>query len=623
MKVKDLNFTKPFTPPDAHNVGLNFGAEQSLVTPSTSVALRVVLSSPVGHVNALYSVNTPRPTVADFGLPWDKADVLNTEHYSDWAHAEVARKDSQLPWDEAKQCVADFGATHQVYTNSYRVETRSPWEEGAPRYSEGIGDAYNVLLEHRLDLRSPWEEAVQANADGGDAFIQLDPHHVFKHLRWDIAAPLSTYQRIVFGPARKLLWDRRIPWEIGRSPPPGREAPYVPPLPPVYPPNYNLNFRCKLKHYDHLHVPLNFGHDPCPGEGGSGIPSLPVYFIVNTISLHRVSDREPIDVLSASVGTDNSSWCWSFNATIPRAQIERVEPTDQGPTEVELEINGVLWRFLVEGYNGKEEFGKTEATISGRSVTAYLESPYAPVRSLVQSAPTTSRQLAENELTRAGLVTGFTLDWQLVDALGWQMPENTWSYTDLTPIQVVQAIAQGAGGFVNSHPLERQLLVLPDYPAPPWEWPTTAITKTIPRSLIRSQSMQWEEKPFYTGVYVSGENTGISAFVKRAGTDGSFQAQPVTSPMISDAAAARSRGLSILSSGGKQAQMGIELPMSKALGLVTPGMLIEVANQGFGAVPAWRGLVRSTSISAAWSEGLTVSQTLNLERHYGGPKWQS
>lgn len=421
---------------------------------------------------------------------------------------------------------------------------------------------------------------------------------------------------MIFNQGKDLAWYNIIPWQQGRQPPPGRELPYVPPVTPPYTPDYNLNFRCKCTFPDPLNVLLNFGLDPCPGS--VEVPARKVYFIVNSISLKRVSDNEPIGIHGATVGIDNNSWCWSFSATIPYNQLDRVEPTALGPVEVELEINGIIWRFLVEEYDEKKQFGKTDISIKGRSVTAYLESPYAPVRSFTQSTSLTSRQFAEAELTRAGLITGFTLDWQLIDALGWQMPANTWSYSDLTPIQVIQAIAQGAGGFVNSHPADKTLLVLPEYPEAAWDWASATIAKSIPKTLIKNQNLRWTEKPLYNGVYVSGENTGVTAFVKRTGTDGAFQAPMFVSPMISASAAARNKGKAILSAGGKQAQVGLELPMEPTLGLLTPGMLIEVTNGGYGTEPAWRGLVRSTAISAAWGNGLTVSQSIDLERHYGG-----
>jgi hypothetical protein len=312
--------------------------------------------------------------------------------------------------------------------------------------------------------------------------------------------------------------------------------------------------------------------------------------------MKRVSDNTPIELVSASVGIDKNSWCWSFSGAVPYTEFEKVEPTATGPVEVELEINGLVWRLLIEKYNTKEVFAKTDISISGRSVTAWLDEPYAPVRSFVQTTTLTSRQFAEAELTRAGLVTGFTLDWQLIDALGWQMPAHTWSYTDLTPVQVIQAIAQGAGGYVNSHPSAKELIVRAEYPRPFWEWAAATADRTIPESLILSRSLDWEERPVYNGVYVSGELTGVNDFVRRTGTNGAMQAPPFVGPMISDHSAARSKGIAILSASGKQARVGLELPMEPTLGLVTPGMLVQVQKD---ASNNWRGLVNSTQIGAA------------------------
>ena len=70
----------------------------------------------------------------------------------------------------------------------------------------------------------------------------------------------------------------------------------------------------------------------------------------------------------------------------------------------------------------------------------------------------------------------------------------------------------------------------------------------------------------------------------------------------------RTMGLSILSEGGKQARMSIDLPMHNSTGLLLPSMLIEVSGQ-------WRGLVRGVSISVQ-QKGLSITQSVDVERHY-------
>jgi hypothetical protein len=490
----------------------------------------------------------------------------------------------------------------------------SPQQQAA-QASKHTSDNWLSLLH---SLRSPtvvWEVAAPASNLTDSGFQQLTSLKLRRTYLWYEAACTQLLQKFIFGKAKNLEVSRRVPWEVAANVLNGRG--FTLPVNPPYTPFYNLNFLCKCLFPDALLIRLNFGLLACEELAGL-VPIQKVYFIVNTISLTLVSDGSSVGINSASVGIDSSSWCWSFSASIPYSDLEKVEPTIAGPVEVELTVNGLQWRFLVEEYDQNKVFGKTGVNIRGRSVTAFLDNPYAPVRSLSQDTLILSRQLAENELSRPGLETGFSLDWSLVDELGWVMPANTWSYTDLTPVQVIQAIAQGAGGFVNSHPKLRQLQVRPDYPAPYWDWAAYTVDKVLPNSVIRYQSLRWSEKPNYNGVYVSGENTGVLALVKRAGTAGDYQAPMFVNPMISDPSAARSKGSSLLSSGGRQANVDLQLIMEPAIGLLTPGMIVEVTNTGVGGEAAWRGLVSSTSISANWSSGLSVTQSIVVERHYGG-----
>lgn len=616
MSVVNINFTRTYTPPASNAVNLRFGVSD--VVPVDPLSAVVIMSKPAPSLqfNSAYFSNVSRPVAAGPHFAWEAAAIENKHTAGGWGLAGTMREQTAEFWQTAEPLhTSTSDRTEQLDRN--KVESSIPWQQAAKVDQLPISDNYKVLAPDRVSRYVPWQRAVGLQSAAMAPFVQLWPFKRLLKLSWLDALHLTRIAAQPFNRARDGSRHAVIPWQDGRKPSSGRESNViVPPVQPPYDPDYDLNFRCKCTFPDPLNVLLNFGLDPCPVS--IEVPARKVYFIVNSISLKRVSDNQPIGINSATVGIDSNSWCWSFSATIPYNQLDRVEPTALGPVEVELEINGVIWRFLVEEYDEKKQFGKTNISIKGRSVTAYLESPYAPVRSFTQSTSLTSRQFAEAELTRAGLVTGFTLDWQLIDALGWQMPANTWSYNDLTPIQVIQAIAQGAGGFVNSHPSNKELIVLPEYPAAAWEWASAAVAKSIPKTLIRNQNLRWAEKPLYNGVYVSGENTGVTALVKRAGTDGAFQAPMYVSPMISASAAARNKGTAILSAGGKQAQVGLELPMEAALGLVTPGMLIEVTNGGYGIEPAWRGLVRSTAISASWSEGLTVSQSIDLERHYGG-----
>ena len=241
-------------------------------------------------------------------------------------------------------------------------------------------------------------------------------------------------------------------------------------------------------------------------------------------------------------------------------------------------------------------------------MSAWLAEPYAAARTYTPGAATTARQLAESELARAGLASGFSLDWNIDD---WLVPEGAWSCQNMTPMQVINRIADAAGAYVNSHPSEKSLIVRPRYPLPPWQWAAAAVDKILPPDVVKTLNLDWQEKPVFNAVYVAGERAGIVGHVKRTGTAGDLMAPTVVDGLITAQAAARQRGTAILSDTGRQARVTLEMPLMDEIGLLPPGKFIEVDEDA-----AWRGLVRSTGVSADWGDALKIAQTIEVERHY-------
>lgn len=328
----------------------------------------------------------------------------------------------------------------------------------------------------------------------------------------------------------------------------------------------------------------------------------------NTVSVVRLPGREEIPVKSLSLSIDANSWAWGFSANVPYAAFGMIEPTSQGPVEIEMTINGHIWTMLVEGFDIRREFGKQDLTLQGRSLAAWLAEPYAPQRSFVAGNPFTAQQLAMQELDRVDLVTGFTLDWQLPD---WLVPGGAFSYESLAPMGVICQIVGSVGGVLNAHPSAKVLNVRSRYPILPWEWDSAVPDISLPLDVVKTLNLKWSEKPLYNAVYVSGERYGVVGHVVRTGTAGDLVAPMVADQLITHADAARERGRAILADTGRQAMVTLELPMLDSIGLLEPGCLVSV---GIGQ-DSWRGLVRSTSVAANWGNGLTVRQTVEIERH--------
>ncbi|MGP5201830.1 hypothetical protein ACTXKB_03575 [Psychrobacter aquimaris] len=339
-----------------------------------------------------------------------------------------------------------------------------------------------------------------------------------------------------------------------------------------------------------------------------------VIFVTNSVSLTRSDDGREIKLLGFSVGIDSNSYAWSFSATVPLSELSKVDTAHEQQIGVDFEFNGEYARFILDGCDDSASFGESSLTIKGKSRAMLLAHPYATHRGFKYDTPMSARQIADDELNRSGVPSGFTLDWQLAGVNGWDVPANTYSYTGRTPINSLQWIAEAAGGFINAHMSEDIIHVLANYPIPSWEWAAQEPSISLPMSLITSRSRGRINKPSYNGVTVYGERDGsIGALIKRTGTSGGYQPPMVTSDLITEQAAAISRGISILSDTGDIGNIGISMPLHQDIGVLKPSTLIEV-NDG----DSWVGMVRGTTITGRLSSdrALEIDQSIDVERHF-------
>lgn len=349
------------------------------------------------------------------------------------------------------------------------------------------------------------------------------------------------------------------------------------------------------------------------GEKGEAYNSG-VIFVTNSVSLTRSDDGREIKLLSFSVGIDSNSYTWSFSATVPLSELFKVDTAHEQRIGVEFTCNGNLWRFILDSCDDSVSFGESSLTIKGKSRAMLLAHPYATQRGFKFDTAMSARQIADAELNRNGVPSGFTLDWQLAGVNGWNVPANTYSYTGRTPINSLQWIVEAAGGFINADMSADILHVLAHYPVPSWEWAAQTPLLTLPMSLITSRSRGRVNKPSYNGVTIYGENdNGIGALIKRTGTSGGYQPPMVTSDLMTDTAAAISRGKMILSDTGDIGNIGISMPLVADIGVLKPSTLIGV-NDG----ESWVGMVRGTTITGRLSSNraLEIDQSIDVERHF-------
>lgn len=339
-----------------------------------------------------------------------------------------------------------------------------------------------------------------------------------------------------------------------------------------------------------------------------------VIFVTNSVSLTRSDDGREIKLLGFSVGIDSNSYTWSFSATVPLSELLKVDTAHEQRIGVDFTCNGNLWRFILDSCDDSVSFGDSSLTIKGKSRAILLAHPYAQQRGFKFDTGMSARQIADAELNRNGVASGFSLDWQLAGVNGWNVPANTYSYTGKTPINSLQWIAEAAGGFINADMSDDVLHVLAHYPTPSWEWAAQEPSIELPISLITSRSRGRINKPAYNGVTIYGENdNGIGALIKRTGTSGGYQPPMVTSDLITDQAAAISRGKMILSDTGDIGNIGISMPLHSDFGVLKPSTLIGI-NDG----EEWVGMIRGTTITGRLSSNraLEIDQSIDVERHF-------
>ena len=397
-------------------------------------------------------------------------------------------------------------------------------------------------------------------------------------------------------------------WQVASRQRNGLRDAVSPPQPPVST-TVALVFMCPIK----PGTALIFGVHPCPGSqpaAGLFIPIARYYMAVHNLEAHLLPGLTPIPIYDVSLQGDSSSFAWTFSATGPADLFDALAPSGGLPPSLRITIDGLQWVFVADSLQRQEQFGQRGTRIAGRSATALVGSPYSREAARLSTTARNAQQLAAAALD----LTGVALDWGISD---WLVPAGAWSHTG-TPLAAVQAIAEAAGGYVNSHRSDPTLLVRHPYPTlpggvpgGPWNWAglSAADVELAPSAIITS-SIERRDGPDVDGIYVSGTSQGVLAHVKRTGTAGAKLASMVTDPLMTANIAAQQRGLAALGAAGAKHLVQISLPVltgGSNPGVLDVGQLVQIND----SVP-WRARVRAVVVLAKMPK---VRQSITLERH--------
>lgn len=376
---------------------------------------------------------------------------------------------------------------------------------------------------------------------------------------------------------------------------------------PCYLPDANLVFRDALAasgdllFYCERHPPVD------PEEPGDTVvvPIKRVYVVLNESSLRRVEGNIHIPTFGMSLSIDADSWTWGFEAEVPMTEEANLEPSSYGdPVELELKINGVPYRVLVESMTRSREFARSTVRISGRGKSAVLDSPYAPTMTFGGYGAFTAQQLMGQVLMLNGVELGWDVEWNLTD---WDVPAGVFSHQG-SYISALDAIAKAAGGYLQPVPTAQGLRVLSRYPTLPRDWVDVVPDFELPAAVTTREGIEWLEKARYNRVYVSGAANGKIGRVTIDGTAGDLIAPQVVDPLLTHVDALRQRGISVLADTGRQAHLSLRLPVLAETGVITPGKFVRYVDGGVERV----GIVRKTGVEIGTPE---IWQTLGVETH--------
>lgn len=575
-----------------------------LVKPNDAV-LVASLPGPTLTVQAQFSSNTERPTVGQTLAPHTQGDPRRVGVEAD------AQKAQPLPIGfETRHTTANILPTGVEIRHDVGVRSRSG---SATSHTETERLRNSVYSDHREMLRDrrPTVGTVHAEAVKRRHSTKTDHQERYRDRR--PARKTSHAEAMKLRASRLSAASTGTPFILRRGthhqeamrPPPGMWSGVTPPLPgdPCYTPSPHLLFADAFGATPQLLYICENHDEPPPLPGLVVVPVRSVYIVLNDVALKRVVGDLSLPATSMSLSIDVDSWTWSFSAVLPRSSLGDVESVGGEPTELEARINGSNYRVLVEKIGSDRSFGSESIRVSGRGKSALLAAPYDPVQNFTNGATLTAQQIMGEVLKLNGVPLGWDVDWQLTD---WSVPAGVFSAQG-SRMDALNAIVNAVGGYLLPHPTLQSLSALARYPVAPWEWNTVTPDFVIPSAVMTREAIEWRTNPDYNRVFVSGQQDGILGRVTRTGTAGDVLAPMVTDALMTEVAAARQRGQTILSAAGRKADVSLSLPVLAETGVIPPGKWVRYTD---GLVNRL-GIVRATNVTVGG--GANVQQSIILE----------
>lgn len=453
-------------------------------------------------------------------------------------------------------------------------QREAAWGVGAPRESSRAG-IWGMSLEVQRGTRGIWATGRGCDARAGTAWARRLSADAVAQNAWGGGSVLRSEHHNGWGASRGVGQHVLIRWARGVQ---GTQ-----------------DFR--------VVVPAP---EPLPPEKSLGIQR--VYVVINEVTLQRESNGVMLPVLGMTVSGSYAAAHWSWNATLPAAAYDDLEPDQAGvPVVVRATVNGTVFRLVVEGRSVTERWGQQSLTVRGRGIACVLSAPGAPSVQRSNANVALASQLASQALEVNGTATDWTLDWRSVD---WLVPAGVWAHTG-TPIEALVRLAEAAGAYVASSRESTTVSVRPTYPVAPWAWGMVAADVELPAAATFEISSDDVAGVNPNVTFIQG--AGLLARVRIQGTAGDVPQRTIVDSLTCTSAVARERGISELAAGRQRKDVKLETGVVPEIGVVEIGSILDWVR----GANITRGIVRNVEVNARMSgeRSMSVRQVLGVEVH--------
>lgn len=471
---------------------------------------------------------------------------------------------------------------------------------------------WSLPIDHQITLSVNWVVPDEYQIQSSINWLDIAAHQLHTAVPWidgqeQESSLIIQYRGTVIDDEKSIKWGFHEPrWVCSTK--------YRPPVGKV-----TLRFNEPLSTQPNPIV-LRFTASPnyCYWDDGGGLidanPTLPnidfkipiepqirrYYLMQPTITCVRVSDSLPIVITSVSISQSRGQWARSVSLEFS----SRIDAQRAHNELLLIAINGYEFYAIAEQPSVSKVFGSATYSSTGRSRVAELAAPYKLPLSYTNATARSFAGLLGDLLQ----TTGWTVE--LSGIPDFTIPAGAFSVGNKTPIEAVAEAVGQLGCMILTDDAAKKLTIVPRWPTAPWEMATAVPDLALHDAVITSYSDSVSRNPLCNVVWLRGEQQGIDAKVKRAGSAGNIPAADIIAQLIVDNQAARVAGTNALAETGDKLSVNISMPVMADLPPATPGMLIGVTINS----EVFKGVCDSWIIRASISDrgDIDIEQSITL-----------